>query len=100
MIIDVNVSEANAIIETSVAVSETVGVEIESQSAIDINIDAQQNYQIGTNNHDDLSNRELDNQHPISAITELQSELDSKVKSSELQGLTNLEIEALLKGVK
>lgn len=100
MIIDVNVSEANATIETSVSVSETVGVEIESQSAIDINVDAQQHYQIGTNNHDDLFNREVENQHPISAITSLQNELDSKVKSSELQGLSNFEIEALLKGVK
>lgn len=44
--------------------------------------------EIPTNNHNDLYNRDADNQHPISAITGLQEALDSKVDEVEGKGLS------------
>lgn len=37
----------------------------------------------GTSDHSNLINRDLKNQHPISAITDLQKELDNRIKADE-----------------
>ena len=44
--------------------------------------------------HEKLKNRDLPDQHPIGAITNLQKELGSKLDSDG--ALTNVEIEAIL----
>lgn len=49
---------------------------------------------VATNLHDQLENRELNNQHPISAIEGLGAKLDSKMTSNNI--ITNQEIEAIL----
>lgn len=54
----------------------------------------------GTNDHTLLKNRDLPDQHPIEAIADLRPELDGKLEDSDLQALSNIEIENLLRGVK
>lgn len=49
----------------------------------------------GTNDHTKLRNRDADDQHPIKAITGLQSKLDTIPPASEK--ITNTEIEEMLK---
>ena len=49
----------------------------------------------GTNDHTKLLNRDADDQHPIKAITGLQSKLDTIPPASEK--ITNTEIEEMLK---
>ena len=49
----------------------------------------------GTNDHTNLLNRDADDQHPIKAITGLQSKLDTIPPASEK--ITNTEIEEMLK---
>lgn len=50
----------------------------------------------GTSDHRRLSNRDAEDQHPMSAITGLMRELDNKMEDEP--ALTNLEIAALLDG--
>lgn len=59
----------------------------------------------GTNDHSKLSNRDADNQHPISAIDGLREELDNKLGTSELndaidQALTEAKESGAFKGEK
>lgn len=49
----------------------------------------------GTNDHTKLLNRDADDQHPIKAITGLQSKLNTIPPASEK--ITNTEIEEMLK---
>lgn len=49
----------------------------------------------GTNDHTKLRNRDADDQHPINAITGLQSKLNTIPPASEK--ITNTEIEEMLK---
>lgn len=49
----------------------------------------------GTNDHTKLRNRDADDQHPIKAITGLQSKLNTIPPASEK--ITNTEIEEMLK---
>lgn len=49
--------------------------------------------EVTTDDHRKLINRDAENQHPISSITGLSEELESKPG----EALTNLEIESLLK---
>ena len=53
----------------------------------------------GTKDHNRLTNRELENQHPISAITDLQTELDSKLNSKTALPLINDAIKNKAKGL-
>lgn len=50
----------------------------------------------GTTDHNELLNRDLANQHPISAITDLETELDGKLES--VPAMSNQDIENILKG--
>lgn len=50
----------------------------------------------GTTDHAELLNRDADNQHPISAITDLENELDSKLENVPV--MSNQDIENILKG--
>ena len=52
--------------------------------------------EVVTSDHTKLINRNVDNQHPISAITNLNAELDNRVVSGD--ALTNQEIEELIGG--
>lgn len=47
--------------------------------------------------HASLQNRDAADSHPISAISLLGAELDGKLDDDDVQALTNLEIEALIK---
>lgn len=49
---------------------------------------------VSVSDHNKLTNRDADNQHPIKAITGLRTELNDKMKSSDV--LTNMEIQAIL----
>lgn len=49
----------------------------------------------GTTDHRELTNRDADDQHPIKAITGLQSKLDTIPPAAEK--ITNTEIEEMLK---
>lgn len=44
--------------------------------------------------HNKLKNRDMENQHPISAITNLKSELDTKMGSG--QAMSNMDIYQIL----
>lgn len=57
----------------------------------------QQSVRIVENDHAKLRNRELPDQHPMGAITGLDTSLGAKVSAGD--ALTNLEIEALLGGI-
>lgn len=83
MIFDVDFTEQNA----------SLGAEFEQFQEVQVR------------DHSVLKNRELENQHPIHAITGLadeiaglENELDSKMESSDLHSLSNEDIELLLKG--
>ena len=52
----------------------------------------------GAKYHEELMNRDAPDQHPISAITGLVTELDSKLESDTVPTLSNTDIENLLKG--
>lgn len=54
---------------------------------------------VGGNDHAYLANRGKDNQHPIQAITNLENTLNKKIEQKDIQILTNLEIEDLLRGL-
>lgn len=56
--------------------SDIVDVEFEEETEFAIELDEGGS---GTSDHRDLSNRDAANQHPISAITGLRTELDGKV---------------------
>lgn len=49
---------------------------------------------VGTSDHTQLTNRDVSDQHPISAITDLENELGAKL--SDIPTLTNIEIEKIL----
>ena len=50
----------------------------------------------GVTDHNELLNRDADNQHPISAITDLEDELDGKLEN--VPAMSNQDIENILKG--
>lgn len=52
--------------------------------------------EVVTSDHRKLVNRDAENQHPISAITNLEAELDGKITSKEHQPMSNMEIENLI----
>lgn len=56
-----------------------------------------QSVRIVENDHARLRNRDLPDQHPMGAITGLDTSLGAKVSAGD--ALTNLEIEALLGGI-
>lgn len=64
------------------------------------NVGFDMNTNLGESDHSKLVNRDLPDQHPIEAITDLQSELDEKLEDSDLQALSNIEIENLLRGTR
>lgn len=45
-----------------------------------------------TSDHTKLNNRDLPNQHPITAITDLERELAEKLEEADFEELTNLDI--------
>lgn len=55
-----------------------------------------QTVEVVTSDHTKLINREVNDQHPINAITNLNTELANRVVSGN--ALTNMEIEELLGG--
>lgn len=52
--------------------------------------------EVVTSDHTKLINRDVENQHPISAITNLNAELENRVVAGNV--LTNQEIEQLIGG--
>ena len=51
---------------------------------------------VTTNDHNDLKNRDAPDQHPISSITGLQEQIDSKLGKESIEALSNLEIEEII----
>ena len=49
---------------------------------------------VGVSDHSQLINRDLENQHPIEAITDLSTTLDSKFSKTNV--LTNAQIDAIM----
>lgn len=93
----IEVSELTQAIETSVSTNSAVidvGVS-DNQQGLSLDVDAQQQIVVATNKHDELINRELENQHPMSAITGLKKELDNKLPTNKLVAITNREIDAI-----
>lgn len=93
----IEVSELTQAIETSVSTNSAVidvGVS-DNQQGLSLDVDAQQQIVVATNKHDELVNRELENQHPMSAITGLKKELDNKLPTDKLVAITNREIDAI-----
>lgn len=52
--------------------------------------------QFGVSDHSQLQNRDKPEQHPISAITELERVLSQKLDPDDCEALTNSDIEALI----
>ena len=50
----------------------------------------------GTTDHSKLKNRDAKDQHPISAISDLSKELNSKMNEGEVEVMSNQDIENLL----
>lgn len=50
----------------------------------------------GVTVHNDLSGRDVEDSHPISAITNLRKEIDNKLDEDDLGSLSNQEIEDLI----
>lgn len=53
--------------------------------------------EIVTSDHSKLENRDMDNQHPISAITDLKTQLGRKMESSN--ALSNIDIQKIIGGI-
>ena len=51
----------------------------------------------GAGDHSNLINRDIPDQHPISAISNLQDNLDGKVDTDDLKAITTEELLAILK---
>ena len=51
----------------------------------------------GTADHSALINRNIPDQHPISAISDLQDTLDGKTNTEDLKAITTEELLAILK---
>lgn len=51
----------------------------------------------GTADHSVLENRNIPDQHPISAISDLQGSLDGKINTEDLKAITTEELLAILK---
>lgn len=90
---NIDIAITNEIIENE---SQTINLPILKDEGIDINISLASGTG-GTVNHNELLNRYLADQHPISAITNLQETLDNKANKSEIPSLddyvTNTELE-------
>ena len=72
---NIEICITNEIIENE---PQLINLPILKDEGIDINISLASNSGGGTTNHNELLNRDLADQHPISAITGLQETLDSK----------------------
>lgn len=53
--------------------------------------------EVATSDHSKLKNRDMDNQHPISAITDLKTQLGRKMESSN--ALSNIDIQKIIGGI-
>ena len=77
--------------------SQIINLPILKDEGIDINISLANGGSNGTIYHTDLLNRDMENQHPINAITNLQETLDNKANKNEIPSLddyvTNTELE-------
>lgn len=51
----------------------------------------------GAGDHSNLINRNIPDQHPISAISDLQGSLDGKINTEDLKAITTEELLAILK---
>lgn len=51
----------------------------------------------GTADHSALINRDIAEQHPISAISDLQNTLDGKISTEDLKAISTEELLAILK---
>ena len=69
----------------------------ETNQNTDVDFKDSQVVHVSEKDHNKLINRELEDQHPIKAISGLEEELDGKMKPSDLSVLTNQELENLLR---
>lgn len=95
-----NASFTNAITNTTTLINQTeenVNLTLnginDRMSELEYEID-EISVRVGTSDHTQLTNRDVSDQHPISAITNLESELGAKL--SDIPALTNIEIEKIL----
>lgn len=93
MIIDVELMESNQNIDVDI-----------SDNSNELNAEIKENFisrSVIENNHNNLINRELSDQHPISAITELENQLSYRATKREIieNEMDNLEIDRLFKMV-
>ena len=74
-------------------------IEVEMSEAPDTfaaGIEVDNTVAVGNSDHRNLTFRDADDQHPISAITGLKKTLDHKVEEDEVQTLSNQDIEDLI----
>ena len=84
---NIDITVTNNIIDNE---TQLINLPISKDEGIEINVSLIGNNENGgTVNHNELLNRELANQHPIEAITNLQETLDNKANKNEIPSVDN-----------